>query len=205
MRLYFKPGACSMASRIALIELGQTFESIKVDTDAGLTQDGRDYGVINPRGYVPALELDDGRVVTENAAVLDYLADMEPGALAPEVGTWERVKLREALAFMSSELHKAYSPFFHGEAGEERRAPAEAVLSRRIDDVEAMLAEGQPWLGGDRMTVADIYLFVILNWSGFIGFSLDRWPRITAFMVRMGERSSVRAALEAEGLRKAAA
>lgn len=205
MRLYFKPGACSLASRIVLIELGQAFEAIRVDTDAGLTEDGRDYRAVNPRGYVPALELKDGRVVTENPAVLQYLADLQPDRLAPAAGSWDRVRLQEALSFISSELHKAFSPFFHGEAQGERRAPAEALLKRRLGEVEQMLGHENPYLLGDRMSVADIYLFVVLNWTGFIGFSLQGWPRLYDFMSHMGAHGSVRAALLQEGLLKDAA
>ncbi|EGF94095.1 glutathione binding-like protein [Brevundimonas diminuta] len=205
MRLYFKPGACSLASRIVLIELGQAFEAIRVDTDAGLTEDGRDYRAVNPRGYVPALELKDGRVVTENPAVLQYLADLQPDRLAPAAGSWDRVRLQEALSFISSELHKAFSPFFHGEAQGERRAPAEALLKRRLGEVEQMLGQESPYLLGDRMSVADIYLFVVLNWTGFIGFSLQGWPRLYDLMSRMGAHASVRAALLQEGLLKDAA
>lgn len=205
MRLYFKPGACSLASRIVLIELGQAFEAIRVDTDAGLTEDGRDYRAVNPRGYVPALELKNGRVVTENPAVLQYLADLQPDRLAPAAGSWDRVRLQEALSFISSELHKAFSPFFHGEAQGERRAPAEALLKRRLGEVEQMLGQKSPYLLGDRMSVADIYLFVVLNWTGFIGFSLQGWPRLYDFMSRMAAHASVRAALLQEGLLKDAA
>lgn len=205
MRLYFKPGACSLASRIVLIELGQAFEAIRVDTDAGLTEDGRDYRAVNPRGYVPALELKDGRVVTENPAVLQYLADLQPDRLAPAAGSWDRVRLQEALSFISSELHKAFSPFFHGEAQGERRASAEALLKRRLGEVEQMLGQESPYLLGDRMSVADIYLFVVLNWTGFIGFSFQGWPRLYDFMSRMGAHASVRTALLQEGLLKDAA
>lgn len=204
MRLYFKPGACSLASRIVLIELGQAFETIKVDTDTGLTEDGRDYRAVNPRGYVPALELKDGRVVTENPAVLQYLGDLQPGRLTPAAGSWDRVRLQEALSYISSELHKTFSPFFHGEAQGDRRAPAEALLRRRLGEVEQML-EQDSYLLGDRMTVADIYLFVVLNWAGFIGFGLQDWPHLSDFMTRMRTHSAVRAALMQEGLLKDAA
>ncbi|WP_269716069.1 glutathione transferase GstA [Caulobacter sp. NIBR2454] len=205
MRLYFKPGACSLASRIVLIELGRDFTAVSVDTDAGRTEDGRDYRAVNPRGYVPALELDDGRVITENPALLQYLGDLEPGLLTPPAGSWDRVRLQEALNFISSELHKAFSPFFQGEATGDRLASAQAHLSRRVGEVERMLDGGSAYLLGDRMSVADVYLFVVLNWAGFIGFELQDWPRVSDFMARMGERPSVQAALTQEGLLKAAA
>lgn len=205
MRLYFKPGACSLASRIVLIELGQAFEAVKVDTDQGVTEHGADYGAINPRGYVPALELEDGRIITENAAVLQYLGTLKPGSLTPDAASWDHIRLQEALSFISSELHKAFSPFFHGEAKGERLAPAQALLASRIGDVEALLANRGPYLLGGQISVADIYLFVALNWAGFISFDLQGWPLVSDFMTRMGARNSVQAALQQEGLLKAAA
>ncbi len=205
MRLYFKPGACSLASRIVLIELGQSFETVKVDTDKGVTEHGADYTAINPRGYVPALELEDGRIITENVAVLQYLGALKPGLLIPDTASWDHVRLQEALSFISSELHKAFSPFFHGEAKGERLAPTQALLARRISDVEAMLENSGPYLLGNQISVADIYLFVVLNWAGFISFDLQGWPLVSDFMSRMGARSSVQAALQQEGLLKVAA
>lgn len=203
MRLYFKPGACSLASRIVMIELGCAFEGVKVDTDTGLTEQGENYRLINPRGYVPALQLDDGRVITENPAVLQYLGAMASGSLVPAADSWERVRLQEALNFISSELHKAFSPFFNGSAVGERLAPAHAMLARRIGDIERMLADGGPYLLGEQMTVADIYLFVVLNWAGFIDVSLADWPPVTEFMALMRGRASVETALRQEGLLKA--
>lgn len=205
MRLYFKPGACSLASRIVLIELGQSFEAIKVDTDKGVTEHGADYSAINPRGYVPALELDDGRVITENAAVLQYLGALKPELLTPDIASWDHVRLQEALSFVSSELHKAFSPFFHGEATDDRLAPAQALLARRIGDVERLLANSGPYLLGEQISVADIYLFVALNWAGFIRFDLQSWPLVCDFMKRVGARRSVQTALQQEGLLKVAA
>ena len=203
MRLYFKPGACSLASRIVMIELGYEFESVQVDTESGLTQHGDNYLDVNPRGYVPALTLDNGQTLTENPAVLQYLADLAPGSLVPAAGSWERVKLQEALNFISSELHTAFSPFFNGDAVGERLAPAHARLARRIGDVELMLAHGRPYLFGEQMTVADVYLFVVLNWAGFIDLSLANWPRAAAFVALMRGRASVEAALRQEGLLQA--
>lgn len=205
MRLYFKPGACSLASRIVLIELGRDFEAVRVDTDKSRTEDGRDYRLINPRGYVPALELEDGRIVTENPAVLQYLGDLELDQLTPAAGSWDRVRLQEALNFISSELHKAFSPFFHGETKGDRLAPAQDLLGHRIGDVERMLGHGGPYLLGEHLTVADVYLFVVLNWAGFIGFDLGGWPRVSDFMARVLERPSVRSAMAQEGLLKVAA
>ncbi|MGQ3210126.1 glutathione binding-like protein [Shinella sp.] len=202
MLLYFKPGACSLASRIVLIELDLPFVAMAVDTQAGTTKAGADYRRINPKGYVPALEVAPGVIVTENPAVLQYLADHVPEAgLAPAAGTLDRVRLQEWLNFISAELHKAFGPYFHGDVlqGPEK-ARVEATLLRRIDDVEAGLSDGRSFLLGTVFSVADAYLFVVLNWASFIGVDLARWPCISAFMTRMLARPAVRKALAAEGL-----
>lgn len=207
MRLYFKPGACSLSSRIVLTELGLAHEAIKVDTETGLTETGADYRAINPRGYVPALELDGGAVITENPAILQYLADSNPKAgLAPANGTIERAYLQEWLNFISSELHKAFGPYFHGRAPEGvEKENVDAKLARRIGDVERGLADGRSFILGESFTVADAYLFVVLNWSNFIGLGLKRWPHVAAFMARMASRPAVRAAMLREGLIQEAA
>lgn len=207
MRLYFKPGACSLSSRIVLTELGLPHETIKVDTETGLTESGADYRAINPKGYVPALELDGGAVITENPAILQYLADRDPKAeLAPANGTIERAHLQEWLNFISSELHKAFGPYFGGRAPEGvEKENVDAKLTRRIGDVERGLADGRSFILGDSFTVADAYLFVVLNWSNFVGVDLKRWPRVAAFMARMASRPAVRAAMLREGLIQEAA
>lgn len=202
MLLYFKPGACSLSSRIVLTELGLPFEAIEVDTAAGTTRDGADYRAINPKGYVPALEIAPGTIITENPAILQYLADRVPQAgLAPAHGTIERARLQEWLNFISSELHKAFGPWFGGrpldEAGASR---ALATLERRIGDVEHGLADGRRHILGETFTVADAYLFVVLNWSGAIGLDLSRWPKVAAYAARIAARPAVRAAMAAEGL-----
>jgi glutathione S-transferase len=202
MLLYFKPGACSLSSRIVLTELGLPFEAVKVDTDAGTTEDGSDYRAVNPKGYVPALEIAPGTVITENPAILQYLADQVPQAgLAPMTGKIERIRLQEWLSFTSSELHKAFSPWFSGRPlnGEEK-SRAEANLDRRIGDVEQGLSDDRPFILGETFTVADAYLFVVLSWSGFIGVDLARWPKVAAYTTRIAARPAVRAALAAEGL-----
>lgn len=202
MRLYFKPGACSLSSRITLIELGLPFEAIQVDTEAGTTATGADYRAINPKGYVPALEIEPGTVITENPAILQYLADRAPAVgLAPAPGTIDRVRLQEWLNFTSSELHKAFGPWFSGRVlGGEDKARAEATLARRIGDVERGLADGRAFVLGERFTVADAYLFVVLNWTGFIGVDLTRWPKVADYVPRVAARPAVRRALAAEGL-----
>lgn len=202
MRLYFKPGACSLSSRIILIELGLAHEAVRVDTDAGLTEAGMDYRTINPKGYVPALELEGGEVITENPAILQYLADRNLQAgLAPAHGTVERAFLQQWLNFASSELHKAYGPYFTGQAleGGEKDA-VDARLARRIGDVERALGDGRNFILGENFTVADAYLFVVLNWSAFIGLELAQWPNVEAFVSRVAERPAVRTAMQREGL-----
>ncbi|WP_426131161.1 glutathione S-transferase N-terminal domain-containing protein [Pararhizobium sp. PWRC1-1] len=202
MQLYFKPGACSLSARIILTELEIPFESIEVITERGTTIDGRDYRAINPKGYVPALEIEPGVIVTENPAILQYLADLQPQAgLAAAAGTFERIRLQEWLNFISSELHKAFAPWFSGRSIDEgERSRAEIILARRIDDVERGLSDGRRFIVGEAFTIADAYLFVVLNWAGFISFSLARWPTVADYIARIAARPTVRAALVAEGL-----
>ena len=202
MRLYFTPGACSLSSRIVLTELGLAHESIKVDTQAGRTEAGEDYRAINPKGYVPALDLGNGDVLTENPAILQYLADANPHAnLAPPAGTLERARLQEWLNFTSSELHKAFSPFFGGrKLSDDEHRRAHAALAHRIGDVERSLSDGRNYALGDSYSVADAYLFVVLSWSNHIGVDLQRWPHVAAFVQRIAARPAVRAAMVREGL-----
>lgn len=202
MKLFYKPGACSMAAHIILNETGTEFELVKVDTGAGQTEAGDDYTLVNPRGYVPALQLDDSTVVTENAAVLQLLADkFSSYKFAPAAGTIERIRVQEYLSFLSSELHKAFSPFFSGRSfSDEEKAAALAKLSRSIGLFDDMLPEDQKFLVDDAFSVADAYAFVILNWSNFIGVSLDPWAKTKAFVGRIGSRPSVQKALRTEGL-----
>lgn len=207
MKLYYKPGACSMASHIVLNELEIPFSLERTDTVRGVTETGRNYAEINPNGYVPALELEPGLVLTENPAILEYLASLAPEkGLAPLDGTLERVRLRELLAFLSSELHKAFSPFFTGvELTAAERHAAQAKLARRLAPIEARLSDARPYLLGNQLSVADFYAFVILNWSQFIGFSLEPWPATHAFWATFLKRPSVLKALEKEGLLPAGA
>ncbi|MBB4482771.1 glutathione binding-like protein [Rhizobium etli] len=202
MRLYFKPGACSLSSRIVLTELGLAYEAVKVDTEAGLTEAGVDYRTINPKGYVPALELESGEVITENPAILQYLAEQGLQArLAPAHGTVERAYLQQWLNFTSSELHKAYGPYFSGQAlNRTEKDNVDAKLARRIGDVERALADGRSFILGESFTVADAYLFVVLNWSNFIGLDLTQWPHVSAFVARIASRPAVRSAMLCEGL-----
>lgn len=191
-----------MASHIILNELGGSFELDKTDTDAGTTEAGEDFRKISPNGYVPALITDDGEIITENPAVLQYLADQSPNAgLAPPNGTMERTRLQEALNFISSELHTSFGPFFSGkELDGEARQKAEAGVNRRAAHIEQRLDDGRAHLLGDTFTVVDAYAFVVLNWAGFVGISLAAYPKIQAYMAIIAARPASIKAMVAEGL-----
>lgn len=202
MKLYFKPGACSMSARIVMIELGLNFDAVKVDTVSGRTETGADYRIINPKGYVPALEIAGDTILTENPAILQYLADAHPeSGLAPSPGTLLRARQQEWLNFTSSELHKAFGPYFRGKPlDDDEKAQADRQLARRVGNVEEGLSDGRNFILGDSFSVADAYLFVVLNWSGFIGFSLDRWPHVASYVARIAARPASREAMRQEGL-----
>lgn len=207
MKLYYKPGACSMASHIILNELGVSFDLDKTDTDANTTEAGADFLKISPNGYVPALETDDGDIITENPAVLQYLADQSPDAgLAPPNGTLPRTRLQETLNFLSSELHTSFGPFFSGvELDDARRKKADAGVQRRAAHIERSLADGRDFLMGDTFSVADAYAFVVLNWAGFVGVSLDAHPKTQSYVARIAARPTSIKAMIAEGLMEQAA
>ncbi len=207
MKLHYKPGACSMASHIILNELGTSFELDKTDTDANKTEAGDNFLKISPNGYVPALITDDGEIITENPAVLQYLADQSPDAdLAPPNGTLARTRLQEALNFISSELHVSFGPFFSGrELDGGARQRAEAGVGRRAAHIEQRLADGRDFLLGDTFTIADAYAFVVLNWAGFVGVSLAAHPKTQAYVARIAARPAAIKAMVAEGLMEQAA
>lgn len=202
MKLYYKPGACSMASHIVLNELGQNFDLEKTDTKSGKTESGANFREINPNGYVPALQTDTGEVITENPAILQFLGDMSPDSgLVPANGTLERTRLQEILNFVSSELHKAYSPFFSvTKLNASAKELAEAGIARRVGFIESKLSDGRAFLFGAQFTVADAYAFVVLNWSGFIEFDLQPWPLVQDYVERVRKRPAVIQAMTAEGL-----
>jgi glutathione S-transferase len=201
MKLYYAPGACSLSPHIALREAGLPVTLEKVDLLAGRTESGADYAKVNPKGYVPALQFDDGTVLTEGAVIARHIADLAPHAdLAPKPGSFERVRLEEIMNFIGSELHKAYTPLFLPDTSEEGRTAARVRVARKLAYVENLLADGRDHLLGERFSVADGYLFTIVNWSDSRGVSLDAFPKLRAFMARIGARPGVREAMRAEGL-----
>jgi glutathione S-transferase len=199
MKLFLAPFACSLASHIALREAGIDFEPIKVDIRGKKTATGGDYFAVNPKGYVPALQLDNGEVLTENVAVLQYIADRKPEKnLAPAAGTPERYRLLEWLAFINSEVHKNFSPLFNPAAVEGHKQFAKDLLAKRFDYLQSALGSKQ-YLMGNQFTVADAYLFTTLNWTGHVGMDLSKWPALKAYAERVAARPSAGAALGAEG------
>lgn len=201
MKLFYKPGACPLASHIVLREVGATFDLEKVDTDEGRTENGLDYGKINPKGYVPALELDSGEILTEGASILQYIADRNPDSgLAPATGTVARARLQEYLNFTASELHKAFGPFFSGTATDDDKQRAAVNVAKKFDYVDSLLGDGRAYLLGDKFSVADAYMFVVSNWSNFVGIDLKKWPNVAAFVERVAQRPAAQAAMKAEGL-----
>jgi glutathione S-transferase len=201
MKLYFSPAACSLAPHIALIETGATFTTEKVDTRAKKTASGADFWAINPKGYVPTIVLDDGEVLTEGVVLQQYIADLKPEAkLAPPRGTKERRKLEELLVFLSTEVHKNFSPLFAPTTPDEYKTQTKDKIAQRFDYLEKQLSDGRLFLTGDQFTIADAYLFTLSNWTKFTGIDLARWPNISAFAGRVAARPSVQQALKAEGL-----
>ena len=201
MKLYYSPGACSFASLITLKELGLPFEAVQVDLRTKKTKDGGDYTAINPKGYVPALALDSGAILTEGPAILQYLADRQPASgLAPANGTLERYRLQEWLTFINSEIHKSFGPLFDPTAAEAVKDAARQRIAKRLDYTDKALA-GREFLLGTQFTVADAYLYTVLSWSDHAGIDLGRWPALKAYLARIGARPAVQAAQAAEKAR----
>lgn len=204
MKLYYAPGACSMAVHITAREAGLPVSLVKVDLRTHKTEDGTDFYSINPKGYVPAIELPDGGLLTEVAALVQYVAEQVPETgLAPAAGTPERYRFLEWLTFISSELHKGMSPLFHPMTAEVKAATKEK-LATRFAIIEKALA-GRDYLTGSQFTAADAYAFTILNWTGMLSIDLQPFPAVRAFLERVAARPKVQETLRAEGLLKAAA
>lgn len=200
MKLYYLQGACSLASYISLIEAGQTFEAHSIERGTKKTSDGKDFLSINPKGYAPALVLDNGEVLTENAAVLPYIASLDKsGKLAPAPGTLAYFRLLEWLGYVNSEVHKGFSPLFNPATSDEARAAARATIARRLGYIEERLGNN-PYLTGNDFTVADAYLYVVLSWRGHVGVDISAFPKLEAFYERVRARPAVQQARKAEGL-----
>ena len=203
MKLFYSPGACSLSPHIVLREAGLSFDTEKVDIRAKKTEHGADYFGINPKGYVPALQLDEGGLLTEGPAIVQYIADKAPDKkLAPANGTLERYRLQEMLNFIGTELHKGYSPLFNPALPEEVKAGSRERIALRYKLIEDRLAAKGPFLMGEQFTVADAYLFTVTTWAGHTKVSLDAFPTLRAFQARVAERPAVQAAMKAEGLTK---
>lgn len=198
MKLYYAPGTCSLSPHIVLRELDLPFDLVRVDNRSKRTADGRDFLAINPKGYVAALEIDGGQVLTEGPAISQYLADLRPEAgLAPPAGSWARSQLHEWLNFISAEIHGGFGPLFNRDLPEAARAWWQARLEKRLDYVAAAL-RGRQALVQDRYGVADIYLYSVLRWAPQLDVDLTRWPVLMEFQRRVETRPAVRAALAAE-------
>jgi len=202
MKLYYSPGACSLSPHIVMREAGIPVQLVKVDSQTKKTEDGTDFRTINSKGYVPTLELPDGQRLTEGAAIVQYLADQVPArGLAPANGTFERVRLQEWLNFISTEVHKQLSPLFDAKCEDTFRARQHEKIGGRFDWISKQLGSRE-YLMGSAFTVADAYLYTILSWTRHLGFDLPKWPVLSAYADRIGQRATVREALKAEGLLK---
>jgi glutathione S-transferase len=201
MKLYYSPSACSQAPHIALHELGLKFEAVKVDLVKHTLADGSDYRAVNPKGYVPFLVMDDGTTISEAQVILQYIADRKPGELAPVFGTKERWKLMEWLGFIATEVHKGFGPLWNPKSEASVRERTVQALGNRFALIAQTLSQ-QPYLTGEKFTVADAYFFVVLNWAGYHKVDLGPWPALQEFQARVAARPAVQATLKAEGLLK---
>jgi glutathione S-transferase len=199
MKIYYSPGACSQAPHILLHEIGHDHDAVRVDLKAKTLEDGGDYLQINPKGSVPALQLDSGEVLTENAVILQYLGDRAswPEVLPP-LGDFRRYRVLEMVNFITTEIHKRFSYLFSPDASDEMKQLVTRDLGKKLDYIDGRLGEG-PFLFGNDLTLPDVYLFVIASWAHKM-IGLERWPSLAAFRKRMLQRDSVRNVLQFEGL-----
>jgi glutathione S-transferase len=202
MKLYYTPGACSLSPHIVASEAGLAVDLVKVDLAEHKTESGEDYTTVNPKGYVPALRLDDGSVLTEGPAIVQYLADQKPGSgLIPAAGTTDRYRVQEWLNFIGTELHKNFSPLFNKASSDDVKNTAKTNINKRLAYLNDQLASRQYLMGGN-FTVADAYAFTIVNWTNFVGIDLKPYPNLGAYMGRVAARPKVHETLKAEGLVK---
>ena len=200
MKLYWTPGSCSLAVHIALRETGQPFAMARVDIMTKQLEDGGDYRAVNPRGALPAVELDDGQVLTEGVVLLQYVADKAgDGALIPRALDLPRYRVLEWLNHLATELHKGFSVLFTPGAPDAFKQAVSAKLTGHFSDMNEALTASE-WLANDAYSVADIYAFVISNWAGMVGIDLTGFAALEAFRARVAARPAVQAALKAEGL-----
>jgi glutathione S-transferase len=200
MKLYMKPGACSLAAHIALREAGLLFDLVKVDLATKKTEDGRDFLAVNPKGQVPTLELDEGGILTEGAVILQYVADQAPErALIPPPGGLARYHAQEWLNFVGTELHKTFTPLFRPTTPDAFKAIVKDNIAAKFTVLDRHLA-GHRFLMGEEFTVPDAYCFVVAGWAKPMGIDLARWPHLAAYVARIAERPAVRDARAAEGL-----
>ena len=202
MKLYYSAGACSLSPHIVLEESGLPYQALSAPTKTHKLDDGTDYYTINPLGYVPLLELGDGRRLHEGPAIVQYIADQAPDKnLAPANGTFERYKLQEWLTFIGTELHKGFSPLFNPATPADYKPGCLERLGQRLQWVEGELA-GKQYLMGDSFSVADAYLFTVTNWAAYVGLDISGLPHLLAYRARVAARPAVIAAMKAEGLIK---
>ncbi|MBL0338648.1 MAG: glutathione transferase GstA [Rhodospirillaceae bacterium] len=198
MKLYYSPGACSLAPHILLQESKAKYTLEKVDLKTKITEKGEDFKKINPKGYVPTLQLDNGEVLTEGPAIMQYIADQAPTSkLAPAAGTMARYRLQEWLNFITSEIHKGFSPLFNPAVPDAYKTMVKENLGKRFDYLSDKLTKNNFLMGND-FTAPDAYLYTTLTWSGYVGIDLNRWPSLQAFVKRVGDRPAVKAAHTAE-------
>jgi glutathione S-transferase len=198
MKLYFVPGACSLSPHIVLRETGANFELEKVDLQEKKTASGRDYTAVNPKGQVPALQLDSGETLTEGPVIVQFVADQDAGLVGTS-GTMERYRIQEWLNFITSELHKSFGPLFRPSTPDVYKEIARDNLRKRYDWIDSQLA-GKRYLTGDTFTVADAYLFTVTRWASRVAIDTAKWRNVTAFMEHVAARPKVQEALKAEGL-----
>ncbi|HZF22071.1 MAG TPA: glutathione transferase GstA [Burkholderiales bacterium] len=202
MKLYYSPGACSMAPHIVAREAGHKVDLEKVDIPAKKTAGGEDYWTINPKGYVPALKMDDGQVLTEVGVIIQYLADRKPeSGLTAKMGTMERYRQMEAVNFAATEIHKQLGALFNPKMTPEMKEVQLGTVERRFNALEKLLA-GKQYITGDKYTVADAYLFTVLNWTKGLNIDLSKWPNIKNLVARVAARPAVQETMKAEGLIK---
>jgi glutathione S-transferase len=202
MKLYYFPGACALSPHIVLLEAGLPYTLVKIDSKTKKTESGEDFLTVNSKGAVPTLQLDDGRVLTEGPAIVQYLADQKPeSGLAPRAGTFERYQLMEMLNYITSEVHKSFSPLFNPAGSAELKEIFMANLAKKFDWLSGFLGK-KTYLMGNAFTVADAYLFTVLNWTGFLKIDLGKWPVLAEYKSRIGHRPKVQQAMKEEGLVK---